>query len=1072
MELLSQLKKQFEQPSAEYRSVPFWAWNDELKQEELIRQIEDMKEQGIGGFFMHSRDGLETPYLGKEWMDSVHQSVAKAEELGMKAWLYDEDRWPSGSAGGGVPAQGDEFRSKGLTLEVVSGEDSTYEDDGRVVAIFKASIQGMDLIGCEKLPLIPWVPSFTTSPASASTLTNDSDMPASASGTITTARAAQNLEFSEGEVLLVFRVEVSAPSEWFNDEAPPDSMNSDTVRRFIDSTYEVYKAEVGDQFGRTITGIFTDEPGVHDRHCQYTAGRGWVPWTYSFTQYFKELRGYDILDVLPYLYFNGERSPMARHDYWRTVSDKFCESYTKQLGDWCETNGLAFTGHYLWESALGVATRVCGAIMPHYRYQHVPGIDMLCEQTDEHMTIKQCTSVANQYGRKFVISETYGCTGWEFTFEGQKWMGDWQYVLGVNLRSQHLALYSMKGCRKRDYPPVFNYQTSWWKYNRIIEDYFARIGAVITEGNPVRDILVLHPVSTAWSMLGTNPYGSPRRGLDRDIPGIDRYGYEFNELLRVLLGAHYDFDLGDETIMAEVGEVREQEKKLYVNLAGYKTLIIPPIRTMLHSTFELLMDFLNAGGQAIAMTPAPTMIEGRLSEDPRRLYNHAGVTMVSRPEELIAKLEQLQPRAVSIRNRYGAETPELLYLLKETGDGHTLFIVNNDRQQAFDVCIDTQANGRVEEWDALTGNIKQVQSWMEDGRLRFYSRFGPTDSKLYVIYREETSSPVNQAKLAPPALLSDADLYAAIGPVFQFSRTMPNVLTLDTCSYRMRDAGWSESKEIWVAQREIRDALGMRQVYYNGITQRYKWIRDAHPNDGTPVSLKLSFHVTDVPVTEVSLVVEGAQQFQLNLNGQPLSNTPHGWFVDRSMDQVRLPGIRQGVNELELSCSYNQAMEIEDCYLIGDFGVSISRSIMNEPETLRTGDWGLQGYFHYNGSIIYHADYRHQQEEGNKAILMLGDYSAVTVEIRANGVTAGHVPWKAANGVDLTPYLINGINKLEIEVMGSPRNMFGPFHGARGRTATTDWSSFRQEGKLFTPDYVVEPYGLMGQVKIIRSKEV
>ncbi|WP_239625444.1 hypothetical protein [Paenibacillus sp. H1-7] len=66
--------------------------------------------------------------------------------------------------------------------------------------------------------------------------------------------------------------------------------------------------------------------------------------------------------------------------------------YSRQLGEWCEANGLAFTGHYLWESALGVATRVAASIMPHYRHQHVPGIDMLSEQTDEQLTVKQCTS--------------------------------------------------------------------------------------------------------------------------------------------------------------------------------------------------------------------------------------------------------------------------------------------------------------------------------------------------------------------------------------------------------------------------------------------------------------------------------------------------------------------------------------------------------------------------------------------------------------------------------------------------------------------------------------------------------
>ncbi|MDQ0896916.1 glycosyl hydrolase [Paenibacillus sp. V4I7] len=1059
----SQLKKQFEQPPAAYRAVPFWAWNDDLKKEELRRQIEDMKEQGMGGFFMHSRDGLETPYLSEAWMDAVKESVAKAEELGMQAWLYDEDRWPSGSAGGSVQAHGDEYRSKGLTIEVVRGNGS-FEDDGRVAAVFKAVIEGNEVHSCERLSL------GTMEASSELAAVDSSAVSSTAAAQADSAASARSPLFTGEEVLLVFRIEVSAPSEWFNDEAPPDSMNADTVRQFINATYEVYKAEVGDQFGRTITGIFTDEPGVHDRNCAFTAGRGWVPWTYSLPDYFSEKRGYDILDVLPYLYFNGSLSPMVRHDFWRTVSDKFCESYTKQLGDWCEENGLAFTGHYLWESALGVATRVGGAVMPHYRYQHVPGIDMLCEQTDEYMTVKQCTSVANQYGRKFVISETYGCTGWEFTFEGQKWMGDWQYVLGVNVRSQHLALYSMKGCRKRDYPPVFNYQTSWWKYNRIIEDYFARIGAVITEGTPVRDMLVLHPSSSAWSMLGTDPYGAARRGLDRDIPSIDLYGDEFNDLLRVLLGAHYDFDLGDETIMAEAGRV--QDRKLFVHLAGYQTVVIPPVRTMLRSTLDLLLAFLEAGGRVIAILPAATMIEGRMSGEPARLYAHPGVTVVDKPGRLIAALEQLQPRAVSIQNRYAAEVPELLYLLKETGDGHTLFIVNNDRHQAFDVCIQTKAAGRVEEWNALTGSIEQVPSWTEAGELRFYARFGPTDSKLYVIIPEQPDSIANEpSNFKPPAPLTDDDLYAAIGPVFQFSRTMPNVLTLDLCAYRIGDADWSEEKEIWVAQREIREKLGMRQVYYNGITQRYKWIHEAHPQDGTPVSWKLIFQVMEAPAALVHLVIEGARLFRISLNGQSVTSAADGWFVDRSMDRVLLTGIRQGINELELSCAYNQAMEMEDCYITGDFGVSAARCITAEPDTLHTGDWCLQGYYHYNGSIIYYADYHHQHEANRKALLLLGDCSAVTIEIRVNGLTAGHVPWKAADGIDLTPYLNDGPNKLEIEVMGSPRNMFGPFHEARGRTATTDWSSFRTTGKDFTPDYIVQPYGLMEQIKIIRSKE-
>ncbi len=94
------MNKIIAEPGAARRGKPFWAWNGELCAEEIRRQVNVMKEMGFGGFFMHSRAGLRTEYLGNEWMDMVETAVDEAEKLGMEAWLYDEDRWPSGSAGG------------------------------------------------------------------------------------------------------------------------------------------------------------------------------------------------------------------------------------------------------------------------------------------------------------------------------------------------------------------------------------------------------------------------------------------------------------------------------------------------------------------------------------------------------------------------------------------------------------------------------------------------------------------------------------------------------------------------------------------------------------------------------------------------------------------------------------------------------------------------------------------------------------------------------------------------------------------------------------------------------------
>ena len=92
----------FENPGVEYRGKPFWSWNGELEKDELIRQVGVMKEMGFGGYFMHSRAGLITEYLGEEWFELINAVADAGTKMGMESWLYDEDRWPSGSAGGKV----------------------------------------------------------------------------------------------------------------------------------------------------------------------------------------------------------------------------------------------------------------------------------------------------------------------------------------------------------------------------------------------------------------------------------------------------------------------------------------------------------------------------------------------------------------------------------------------------------------------------------------------------------------------------------------------------------------------------------------------------------------------------------------------------------------------------------------------------------------------------------------------------------------------------------------------------------------------------------------------------------
>ena len=92
-------------PPKRYRPIPFWSWNERLQVPETRRQVDEMEKEGIGGYFMHARGGLQTPYMGEEWMDNISAGIQEARERGMGAWAYDENGWPSGFGNGLMAAE-------------------------------------------------------------------------------------------------------------------------------------------------------------------------------------------------------------------------------------------------------------------------------------------------------------------------------------------------------------------------------------------------------------------------------------------------------------------------------------------------------------------------------------------------------------------------------------------------------------------------------------------------------------------------------------------------------------------------------------------------------------------------------------------------------------------------------------------------------------------------------------------------------------------------------------------------------------------------------------------------------
>ena len=391
----------FLSPPAAYRGKPFWAWNGKLTTDEIRRQVRVLQAMGLGGGFMHSRVGLATPYLQDEWFDVVRACCDECRKLGLEAWLYDEDRWPSGAAGGLVTCE-PAYRHRHLVYQVQT--PAGFAATGDEVGVWLAKLHGNVAQGL---------------------------------------RPYSEAAVEDGDSVLAFTVQVDAETPWHNGQTYLDTMNEEAVARFIEVTHEAYAERVLPEFDAAVVpGIFTDEP--NHGHQRVTPAGGQFSWTARLPEVFRERYGYDLIPHLPELaYVVDDRIvSRVRRDFHDCLTHLFTAAFARQIGVWCDEHNLEHTGHVLEEPGLERQTNVVGSAMRFYEHMQAPGIDILCGQglareggsTPEWLTAKQCSSVKHQFGRRWMLSETYGCTGWHFTFAEHKAVGDWQAALGVNLR--------------------------------------------------------------------------------------------------------------------------------------------------------------------------------------------------------------------------------------------------------------------------------------------------------------------------------------------------------------------------------------------------------------------------------------------------------------------------------------------------------------------------------------------------------------------------------------------------------------------------------------------------------------
>lgn len=118
--------KAFTEPAPEHSPAYFWMWKDRLDLDVLLKQLEDMKAHGLDSVCVHPfpkafrpgyfQSAMEPDYLSPEYLEILKKVCARAGELGMNFWFYDEGGWPSGGACGRVAAS--DTKGEWLPLQI------------------------------------------------------------------------------------------------------------------------------------------------------------------------------------------------------------------------------------------------------------------------------------------------------------------------------------------------------------------------------------------------------------------------------------------------------------------------------------------------------------------------------------------------------------------------------------------------------------------------------------------------------------------------------------------------------------------------------------------------------------------------------------------------------------------------------------------------------------------------------------------------------------------------------------------------------------------------------------------
>lgn len=988
------------------KPLSFWAWNGDMTSSEIAEQLEGFFKQGFGGVFMHARAGLSIPYMQENWFRAVDVTIEKCKELGLEVWIYDEDGWPSGYAGGLVNGCGVEYQMKRLEFGNIVPENAY------LIASYKKSENG-----------------------------------------------------------IILSDDANYFAYYYLDKDYVDLLNPMVTNQFILSTHERYKERYNQYFGNVIKGIFTDEPQLAMLYV----------WSFALSEEFKRLYNQNILDDLPLLIEQSYNADVFRKKFYDTVLKLYYTNFTCCIENWCKCNNLIFTGHFSAEDGLCGQYLVNGGVMSNYAQMSQPGIDFLGRRLTSPVLLRQIASIKNQFNKEKILSETFGCSGWNTTFGEFAWIWGYQCVHGVNLPCLHISAYSIEGVRKRDYPAFFSYQEPWWNKFHYFAAWMKNINNFVSMGISFNKTLVLNPIKDiAKNLL----YSIESRNKSN----------QFRILLESLASCQIDFDLGDEDILKNNAEVCGGIK---INEQVYSIVIVPEMDSLCKSTFKILKKFSDCGGIVVFTNRYPDRIDAIKSSEIKNLVESITNNMKVQnlldssvmPELLVMNKAELWSKYFSYIS-YKREVEFVAYNdnliknviinVKKLNNGYAISIFNPSCDSKKSGLIRVENSKNIKRINLKTNSITFLQ---KVGNL-FELEVEPMEFIALITGTDEN-------------IIAQSEFYCGYIPkLTDFTVCDKNVLTIDRFSYSKNGEKSSEIMSLPTAQKELNN---LELNIDDCVTVRY---------------------VFNSLIKDVELAIEAQPIHKILINGNEINKITDLFYIDKAIKKYNISKfVNIGKNTIDavykmdknLECKnidnlfetqrnrFKYDIEPEAIYILGNFDVKASGILTKMTNYIRVSqNWKLQnndkdffqiveaqpkncykdlteqGMWFYRGEseYIYKVD-----KTGGQAFLSIGEVKSPVIEVVINGNSVGAI-FDCHDKFELTEFLTKDINTLKLLVSSSNRNVLGPHHHYKGEPNFVGVHTFKGEKgfeddvvtvnapqKTWTDDYSFTPYGI-AKVKI------